>query len=92
MYTLEQIEKQQVGLRLPKYLIEQVDELTKEYSLNRSEIITESIKSFLVEQKNRKLYDSFNESCKELKTILSQNTDNLDTLESFIDELNDKTS
>lgn len=88
MYTLKQIEKQQVGLRLPKYLIEQVDELTKEYSLNRSEIITESIKAFLVEQKNRKIYDSFNESCKELKIILNQDKDNLDDLEDFISELN----
>ena len=88
MYTLEQIEKQQVGLRLPKYLIEQVDELTHEYSLNRSEIITESIKAFLMEQKSKKLYDSFNESCRELKNVLTKNEDNLDTLEDFINELN----
>ena len=87
MYTLEQIEKQQVGLRLPKYLIEQIDELTKEYSLNRSEIITESIKAFLIEQKSKRLYDSFNESCKELKTIIANEDDDLDTLEDFINEI-----
>ncbi|GGD34823.1 hypothetical protein GCM10012288_06000 [Malaciobacter pacificus] len=87
MYTLEQIEKQQVGLRLPKYLIEQIDELTKEYSLNRSEIITESIKAFLIEQKSKRLYDSFNESCKELKTIIANEGDDLDTLEDFINEI-----
>ncbi|MGM0518758.1 MAG: hypothetical protein ACQERD_03825 [Campylobacterota bacterium] len=43
MYTLDELEKQQVGLRLPRFLINEIDELTKEYSLNRSEIITESI-------------------------------------------------
>lgn len=88
MYTLEQIEKQQVGLRLPKYLIEQVDELTKEYSLNRSEIITESIKAFLAEQKNKKLYESFNQSCKELKNVLNQDKNDLNNLEDFISDLN----
>jgi len=72
MYGLHQIEKQQIGLRLPKYLIEQIDELTKEYSLNRSEIITESIKAFLSEQKTKEIYNSFDKSCKELKVILNK--------------------
>jgi metal-responsive CopG/Arc/MetJ family transcriptional regulator len=72
MYTLQQLEKQQVGLRLPKYLIEEIDNFTKEYSLNRSEIITESIKAFISEQKAKKLYENFNESAKELNDILNQ--------------------
>jgi len=90
MYALEQLEKQQVGLRLPKYLIDEIDEITKEYSLNRSEIITESIKNFISEQKEKKLYDSFDRSCKELKSILQTTEDShLGTLGEFIDELND---
>ncbi len=93
MYTIEQLEKQQVGLRLPKYLIEEIDTFTKEYSLNRSEIITESIKAFLSEQKSRQLYDSFDRSAKELKQILdSGDNTHLDTLEEFIDELDNKAS
>lgn len=93
MYTIEQLEKQQVGLRLPKYLIEEIDMFTKEYSLNRSEIITESIKAFLSEQKSRQLYDSFDRSAKELKQILdSGDVTHLDTLEEFIDELDNKAS
>jgi len=93
MYTIEQLEKQQVGLRLPKYLIEEIDTFTKEYSLNRSEIITESIKAFIEEQKSRKLYDSFDKSAKELKQVLeNQDETHLDTLGEFIDELNDKAS
>ncbi|KIM04237.1 MAG: hypothetical protein KN64_08585 [Sulfurovum sp. AS07-7] len=92
MYPLEQIEKQQVGLRLPKYLIEQIDEFTKEYSLNRSEIITESIKAFIEEQKAKKIYDSFEVSCKELKSVINTGDTKLQTLDELIDELNDKVS
>ncbi len=93
MYALEKLEKQQVGLRLPKYLIEEIDSFTKEYSLNRSEIITESIKAFIKEQKNRKLYESFDISCKELKNIIDNNNDtHLETLGNFIDELNNQAS
>ncbi|MBD3795311.1 MAG: hypothetical protein IE881_05160 [Epsilonproteobacteria bacterium] len=88
MYALEQLQKQQVGLRLPKYLIDEIDAFTKEYSLNRSEIIIESIKAFILEQKARKIYDSFDVSCKELKDILDSDDDrHLISIEELIDEL-----
>lgn len=88
MYALEQLQKQQVGLRLPKYLIDEIDAFTKEYSLNRSEIIIESIKAFILEQKVRKIYDSFDVSCKELKDILDSDDDrHLISIEELIDEL-----
>ncbi|MFW5990421.1 MAG: ribbon-helix-helix domain-containing protein [Campylobacterales bacterium] len=93
MHSLEQLEKQQVGLRLPKYLIEQIDELTKEYSLNRSEIITESIKSFREEQKERRFYREFDSACKELVSVKKSGDDTqLDSLEDLIDELSHKSS
>lgn len=93
MYTIEQLEKQQVGLRLPKYLIEEIDAFTKEYSLNRSEIITESIKAFISEQKSRQLYDSFDNASKELKQIVESGDDShLDTLGEFINELDNQAS
>ncbi len=88
MITLENLQKQQVGLRLPKYLIDEIDEFTKEYALNRSEIITESIKAFITEQKTKKLYDSFDVSCKELKNILQTDDSKLQNLDGLIDELN----
>ena len=47
MHSLAQLQKKQVGLRLPVYLIEQIDEFTKEYNLNRTDIIIESIKSYI---------------------------------------------
>ncbi|MDD3818163.1 MAG: ribbon-helix-helix domain-containing protein [Thiovulaceae bacterium] len=88
MIALEDLQKQQVGLRLPKYLIDELDAFTKEYSLNRSEIITESIKAFIAEQKAKKLYESFDISCKELKDILQTQEDSkLQTLDGLLDEL-----
>jgi len=92
MYALHQLEKQQVGLRLPKYLIEEIDAFSQEYALNRSELITESIKAFIQAQKERKLYDSFDSSCKELQGILKKGNDNIGTLGELIDELNNQTS
>ena len=86
MLSLEQLEKQQVGLRLPKYLIDELDELTKEYSLNRSDLITESVKAFLVEQKHKKFYSDFDQSAKELKSILNKET-NETSLDELINEL-----
>ena len=53
MHTLSQLEKQQVGLRLPKYLIEEIDEFTREYSLNRTDIIIEAINAYIKEQKTK---------------------------------------
>ena len=50
MHSLAQLQKQQVGLRLPVYLVEQIDELTKEYNLNRTDIIIESIKYYIEKQ------------------------------------------
>ena len=64
MHTIDQLEKQQVGLRLPKYLVDEIDLFTEQYSVNRTDIIMEAIKSYVSEQKAKILYDSFNDSCK----------------------------
>jgi len=89
MHTLAQLQKQQVGLRLPVYLVEQIDEFTQEYNLNRTDIIIESIKSFLEEQEAKEFYKSFDASCKELKEILDdpKKAEQLQTIEEFLDEL-----
>lgn len=88
MIGLKELQKQQVGLRLPKYLIDEIDEYTKEYALNRSEIITESIKAFILEQKTQKIYGSFDLACKELKPILETGEKSkLQSLDGLIDEL-----
>ena len=89
MHSLAQLQKQQVGLRLPVYLIEQIDELTKEYNLNRTDIIIESIKSYIEKQEAEEFYRSFDEGCKQLKEILDdpKKADELQTLDEFLDEL-----
>lgn len=89
MHTIEQLEKQQVGLRLPKYLVDEIDTFTEQYSVNRTDIIMEAIKFYVSEQKAKVFYDSFNESCKELNHVLSdnKNTDELKTLDGLISEL-----
>jgi len=82
MHSLSQLEKQQVGLRLPKYLVEEMDELTRQFSINRTDIIYEAVKSYLSEQKAKLFYESFDTSCKELKNATATQT-----LDELIDEL-----
>ena len=88
MNNLKQLEKQQVGLRLPKYLIDDIDEFTKKFSVNRTDIIIEAVKSYVSEQKANIFYDNFNTASKELSiTIKEHKTDKLQTLDTLIDEL-----
>jgi CopG family transcriptional regulator/antitoxin EndoAI len=88
MYSLSQIEKQQVGLRLPKYLVEEMDELTQQFDINRTDIILEAVKSYISEQKAKLFYAEFDNSCKELNHKLQNKTSKkLQTLDELIDEL-----
>jgi len=87
MHNLQQLEKQQVGLRLHAYLVDEIDELTKQFSVNRTDIIVEAIKSYLSEQKANMLYQSFDSACQELKTITSEQSKNITSLDDLIDEL-----
>lgn len=90
MKTLAQLEKHQIGLRLPKYLVDELDELTREYAVNRSEIIVESIKSFISAQKEQMFYEGFDKSCNKLKEVLEGgDVTSLKTLDEIIDEIRD---
>ncbi len=86
MYDLMQLQKQQIGLRLPQYLIDDLDNFTKTFSLNRSEIIVEAVKSYINEQKTKIFYDKFDKTSQELKKAINNKT-NLQTLDELIDEL-----
>jgi len=70
MNSVAQLEKQQVGLRLHKYLIDEIDEFTKEFSVNRTDIITEAIKSYLSAQREKMFYMEFERSCQEAKRMI----------------------
>ena len=92
MHTISQLEKQQVGLRLPKYLVEEIDAFTNQFSINRTDVIIEAISSYIAEQKANLFYSSFDESCKELKSSIDNNTDSIKSLDELIDELEHKNS
>ena len=87
MHTLEQLEKQQIGLRIPQYLIEEVDNFTKEFSVNRTDIIIEALKSYISEQKSNLIYKSFEKSVQEAKEMMNSTTPE-STLGELIEELN----
>ena len=90
MHSISQLEKQQVGLRLPKYLVEEIDAFTTQFSINRTDVIVEAISSYISEQKANIFYNDFNAGCKELKNSLdTNNTDTLKSLDELIDELED---
>jgi metal-responsive CopG/Arc/MetJ family transcriptional regulator len=90
MHSISQLEKQQVGLRLPKYLVEDIDAFTQQFSINRTDVIIEAITSYISEQKANIFYDNFNTATKELKKSLNNNdTASIKSLDELIDELED---
>lgn len=91
MYTLAQLEKQQIGLRIPQYLIEEIDEFTKQFAINRTDIVIEALRSYLNEQKSRIFYEKFDNSVQEAKLMIEGKLPET-TLGDLIDELNDNTN
>jgi len=88
MHSISQLEKQQVGLRLPKYLVEEIDAFTTQFSINRTDVIVEAISSYISEQKANIFYSDLDAGCKELKNSLDNNdTTSMKSLDELIDEL-----
>lgn len=88
MHSISQLEKQQVGLRLPKYLVEEIDAFTTQFSINRTDVIIEAISSYISEQKAHIFYSEFDAGCKELKNSLDTNTpDEMKSLDELINAL-----
>jgi len=88
MHSISQLEKQQVGLRLPKYLVEEIDAFTNQFSINRTDVIIEAISSYISEQKANMFYDDFDAASKELKNSLDTNdSTSMKSLDELIDEL-----
>ena len=86
MYSISQLEKQQIGIRIPQYLINEIDEFTKQFSVNRTDIVIEALRSYLSEQKAKLFYDSFDNSVKEAKEMMDGSLPET-SLEEFISEL-----
>jgi len=88
MHSISQLEKQQVGLRLPKYLIEEIDAFTNQFAINRTDVIIEAISSYISEQKANMFYTNFDRASKELKKSLDNNdTTSMKSLDALINEL-----
>lgn len=92
MHSLIELEKKQVGLRLHSYLVEEIDELTKIFAVNRTDIIVEAIRSYISQQKADMIYNGIEDACIELKEIRDgkKNISTLGTLDDLIDELENK--
>jgi len=90
MYSVTQLEKQQIGLRLPKYLIDEVDSFTQEFSVNRTDIVIEALRSYLSEQKAKLFYESLATSSKEAKQMIAGELEE-SSLRDLIDELENHT-
>lgn len=88
MHTLQELKKQQVGLRLHKYLVDEIDILSKEFSLNRTDIIAEAIRSYVETQKANLSLVGVENACKELIEIKrNQHNQKLTNLDDLINEL-----
>jgi metal-responsive CopG/Arc/MetJ family transcriptional regulator len=74
---------------LPKYLVDELDAFTHEYALNRSDLITESIKAFIAAQKERRFYENFEISCKELQNAKENGGKGVTSLRELLHELAD---
>ena len=91
MYSLSQLEKQQIGLRIPKYLINEIDEFTKKFNVNRTDIIIEALRSYINRQKEIIFYENFDKSAKEAKLMIDGKLEET-TLKDLIDELEDSSN
>ncbi len=90
MHSIEELEKQQVGLRLPKYLVDEIDAFTEKFSVNRTDIIMEAIKSYVNEQKAKQFYDNFENAAKEIRDLhQGKKPEKMQSLNGLIDELED---
>ncbi|CAB5501861.1 hypothetical protein THERMOS_1465 [Bathymodiolus thermophilus thioautotrophic gill symbiont] len=65
MHSIQELETQQVNLNIPTYLLNDIDEITEKYKVDRSEVLIEAAKSYvasIVEQDaHERLYKAFQE-------------------------------
>ena len=88
MYAISQLEKKQIGLKIPKYLIDEIDELTKQFSVNRTDIIVEALRAYIEKQKIDILHQRLDNSAKEVKKMIHGEIPET-SLGDLIDELED---
>jgi predicted DNA-binding protein len=92
MLNLEKLETRQVGLRLAKHLVDDIDNLTAKYNISRSTFISKAIEQVVEEQKQQQkeqeFYKKFENSVIELKSVLDGESKSRDFSE-LLNELED---
>ena len=69
-------------------MVEELDEMTKAFSVNRSDIIVEAIKAYISEHKALMIYQEFENACQELEQVVADDGSNdLQSLDSLISDL-----
>ena len=67
---MQKIQTQQVGLRLPTYLVDEVDEFIKDFNINRTTFIAEAIINFLKQQKEKEVHARLGEAMQEARLMM----------------------
>lgn len=91
MHSLKQLETKQIGFRMPTYLVEEIDELTKGFDINRSTFIVEAIRKELKAQKQAKFYEGLGEAMVETRMMIDGDLPKLYARD-FINELKNSTA
>ncbi|SFV62089.1 hypothetical protein MNB_SUP05-5-630 [hydrothermal vent metagenome] len=86
MHPIAELEKQQVGLRMPVYLLNELDELTSKYKVNRSDILIEATKSYIQAIKEDEVHGRLKTALKEVKMDIDGKLE-LPDARSLLDEL-----
>ena len=67
---MQKIQTQQVGLRLPTYLVDEVDEFIKDFNVSRTTFIAEAISNFLKQQKEKEVHARLGEAMQEVRLMM----------------------
>jgi metal-responsive CopG/Arc/MetJ family transcriptional regulator len=92
MLNLEKLETRQVGLRLAKHLVDDIDNLTAKYNISRSTFISKAIEQVVEEQKQQQkeqeFYKRLDSSVAQMKQMIDEEIPS-HSLENLINELED---
>ncbi|SMN02574.1 hypothetical protein SPONN_1319 [uncultured Candidatus Thioglobus sp.] len=86
MHPVAELKKQQVGFRMPAYLLNKVDKVIQKYEINRSEFLNEATKTYLETIKEEEVYERLGEAMKEVKLAMDGKIQ-LKSAQSLLDEL-----
>ncbi|CAB5494843.1 hypothetical protein THERMOT_182 [Bathymodiolus thermophilus thioautotrophic gill symbiont] len=66
MHSIRELETQQVKLNIPTYLLNDIDEITGEHEVDRSEVLIEAAKSYVALIVEQDVHERFYEALQEV--------------------------